>query len=169
MSKKICLGKIAAAHGVKGLVKILPYGEDPALITELGKAYTSKDAATPTLAITLKNTMGKYILAEIDGCASRNDAEALRGTELFYNRDDLPEAEDGEFYYDDLVGLKILHNDETIGTLKAVQNFGASDLFEVQPTKGKSFFIPYADEFIDNIDLNAGTITANNIEGLQDE
>ncbi len=113
--------------------------------------------------------MGKYILAEVKGCTSRNDADALRGTELFYNRDDLPETDEGEFYYDDLVGLTVTENDNTLGKVKSVQNFGAGDLLEIQPTKGKSFFIPYADEFIIAVDLQATTITTQNTEGLREE
>jgi len=65
---RACVGRIAAPHGVKGLVKILPYGEAPSLI-ELCDTYT----------LTLKNRLGKYILAEIEGCADRTADEEDEG------------------------------------------------------------------------------------------
>jgi ribosomal 30S subunit maturation factor RimM len=61
-AKRVCLGRIAAPHGVKGLVKILAYGEDPYLIEDLGPCYTSEDGED-RLAISLQNSMGQYILA----------------------------------------------------------------------------------------------------------
>lgn len=171
MTHRTCLGKIAAVHGVKGLVKILPYGQDATLIETLGPAARtptpSQDEPTP-LTIRLKNPAGKYILAEVEGCTSRNDAEALKGAELYYDRALLPETKEGEFYYDDLQGLPVYENDTLLGHIKAVQNFGASDLFEIKPQSGSTYFIPYADAYIINIDLKAGRIDATNTADFRD-
>ena len=169
MTKRVCLGKITTPHGIKGLVKIIPFGEDPSLIQSLGPAYTAGDNAhTDTLVITLKNPAGKYFLAAIDGVTDRDQAEALRGTELYFDRDLLPETGDDEFYYDDLVGLAVRENDQTIGTVKSVQNFGAGDLLEIKPKSGSTFFLPYTDEYILDVDLDAQSITAQNSSTFQD-
>lgn len=170
MSKRVCLGKIAASHGIKGLVKILPFGEDASLIETLGPAYSSADPAqTDTLVITLKNPAGKYLLAAIEGVDDRTSADALRGTELYFDRTLLPEPDEDEFYYDDLIGLQVVEGDTTIGTIKAVQNFGAGDLFEVKPTSGASFYIPYAQAYILTVDLENGKVTAQNTQELREE
>jgi 16S rRNA processing protein RimM len=157
MSKRVCLGKIASAHGVKGLVKILPYGEDPSLIEDLGPAYIAEDSAE-TVTISLKNPSGKYLLASVKGCSDRNRAEELRGTELWYDRDLLPETDEGEFYFDDLVGLTVIEDGQEIGQVTEVNNFGASDLIEITPKGGAPFYFPYAENYIVNVDLDAGTI-----------
>ena len=147
--KQILIGKIATVHGVKGLVKILPFAEDISLIEH---SFNGK--------ITLKNPSGKYILASIEGVNSREDAEKLKGTELFVPRNVLPEPEAGEFYYEDLVGLKVLGEDKTeIGTVKAVNNFGAGDLLEIKPKIGETFFHPFTDEYVPTVDLATGTLT----------
>ncbi len=142
-SKRVCLGRIAAPHGIKGLVKILPYGEDPFLI-ELVSEYK----------ITLKNPMGKYMLAAIEGVDDRNASEALTGTELYIDRDQLPEIdEDGTFYIEDLKGMKAVDEDgNEIGFIKSVDNYGAGDLLEVQPKSGESFYVPFDDEYVGDID-----------------
>ena len=74
--KRICIGKITSAHGVKGLVKILPFGEDPALLEQVDE-----------YKITLKNPMGKYILAEIEGVNGR-DATYQGGLAVWDGDDD---------------------------------------------------------------------------------
>ena len=150
--RQICVGKIAAPHGVKGLVKILVFAEDASLIE-----------AVSDFNISLKNPSGKYILATIEGVNSREDVEALKGTELFVPRDALPEPEEGEFYYEDLKGLKAIDEDgEQIGTIKEVVNFGAGDLLEVR-TKNGDLLIPFTDEFVPTI---GESVTLRNYEGF---
>jgi 16S rRNA processing protein RimM len=150
--KRIALGKIVAAHGIKGLVKILPYSDDRDLFT--GKLYTS-DANSDTLTLKPKNSVGKYLLAEIDGVTDRNAAEALRLTELFIDKDALPEIEDGGGYYHaDLIGLRAIdeHGAE-IGEVIGVENYGAGDLLEIRPKNGRDFLIPFTEDNIPEVDV----------------
>ncbi len=159
--KRTCLGKIVAAHGVKGFVKIKPFGEDPFLMEELGSAFTSEDG-DETLDIFLKSSTGKYILAEVEGCTDRNRAEELRGTELFYDRDLLPETdtEEGEFYHDDLIGLKAVdEKGAEVGKIIAVENFGAGDLLEIKPANGEAFYVPFNDDYVPDVNLESGIVT----------
>lgn len=152
--RDICIGVIASVHGLKGLVKILPYCEDPALLEQVAEHD-----------ITLKNPMGKHILAEIAGVHSREDAEAIKGTELFIPRDALPEPDEGEYYIEDLVGLRAIGEDGAdIGIVLAVYNFGAGDLVEIKPDAGESFLIPFNDDTIANVE---NEITIKNHENYQ--
>lgn len=169
MTKRVCLGKITTPHGIKGFVKIIPFGEDPSLIQSLGPAYTAEDnAQTDTLVITLKNPAGKYFLAAIDGVTNRDQAEALRGTELYFDRDLLPETGEDEFYYDDLIGLTVVEGDQTIGTVKSIQNYGAGDLLEIKPNGGPTFFLPYTDDYVTDVDLDNKTISTLNSGDFKD-
>lgn len=151
--KRACLGKITAPHGVKGLVKIFPYGEEPSLIETLSPVFTSEDK-DETVSVTLKNTMGKHILAQIKGCNSREDADALKGTELWVNRNDLPNLDNqDEFYIDDLKGLDAYDEitNKKIGKIISVQNYGAGDLLEFKPLIGDSYFIPFQNEHVGDV------------------
>jgi len=156
MTKKICIAKIAAPHGVKGLVKILPYAEDVGLIE-----------AVQEFDITLKNPSGKYILAEIAGVNSREAVEAIKGTELYVDRAALPDLEDGEYYIEDLVGMMCVHAEsgEEIGKVIAVPNYGAGDLLEIKPKSGSkyhgAFLVPFNDETAPEI---SDTIKLQNYE-----
>ncbi|HEY1022777.1 MAG TPA: ribosome maturation factor RimM, partial [Flavisolibacter sp.] len=98
-SKRVCLGEISTAHGVRGLVRIRVYGDDPQAFTAYGPLFTS-ESGDKTLIIRMKNAANKFWLAEVDGVADRNAAELLRGTKLWIERDKLPApADDDEFYY----------------------------------------------------------------------
>lgn len=168
-AKRICLGEISTAHGVRGLVRIRIYGDDPQSLTAYGPLFTTENG-DKTLIVKLKNAANKFWIAEIDGVADRNAAEALRGTKLWIERDKLPETEsDDEFYYEDLVGMTVrTAEDANIGTVIAVENFGASDLLEVKPVAGPTFYLPFADEYIVEVNLPAKTITADIPDGLRD-
>ncbi len=140
--KRICIGRIAAPHGVKGLVKVLPFCEDPALL-ELAAEFD----------LTLKNPSGKYILAAIKGIQSREEVEAIQGTDLTIAREQLPEADDGEYYYEDLVGLRAVdENGAEIGKVIAVHNYGAGDLLEIKPLAGDAFLMPFNEDTVISVE-----------------
>lgn len=156
-TKRVCLGRIASAHGVKGLVKLLPYGEDVFLLETLGPLYTSEHSAQ-TLKIKIHNTAGKNVIAAVEGCADRDHAEKLRGTELWVDRASLPEIEEeDEFYVEDLIGLEVRNEQGVrIGQVSAVENFGGGDLLDVKPDGGQSAYIQFRNEFVGDVNLKEG-------------
>ncbi|MGB4056804.1 MAG: ribosome maturation factor RimM [Alphaproteobacteria bacterium] len=152
--KRVCLGKITTAHGIKGLVKILPFGEDPLLIEDLGPMFTS-ETGNETLSITMKNSAGnKYWLAAVEGVTERNGAEALRGTELWIGRDTLPTIEENNTYYHtDLIGLRVMEGNTEIGHVTNIQNYGAGDLVEIIESTGKTFLVPLTKKLFPEINI----------------
>jgi len=162
--RRMCLAKIATAHGVRGMVKLHVYAEDPRSIDSYGPLYTSENDGK-ALTLTIKNPLGKYWLAEIKGITDRNESEKLRGIELWVDRDKLPNPEEGEHYHADLIGMNVQDKDgAALGKVIAVENFGASDLLDIKPASGSSFYLPFADQFI--IEVTADSITVDMPEGL---
>lgn len=160
---RTCLGKITGPHGVKGLVKILPYGDDPYLIEDLSPLYT-EETGDKTVSVTLKSASGKYFLAQIKDCNSREGAEAIQGTELWADRDSLPDlSDDDDFYIMDLIGLRVVNSLGTeIGSVAHVQNYGAGDLLEIKPMGGQTFFMPFKNGFVTKVDLESRVILVEN-------
>ncbi|MDH5723539.1 MAG: ribosome maturation factor RimM [Alphaproteobacteria bacterium] len=161
--KRICIGKISGAHGVKGLVKILPYCEDTELLN--GKLFTNENG-NESLDITLKNNSGKYILAAISGITSREDAEKLKCS-LYVPRETLPEIDnDDEFYTQDIVNLVVQDSrtGSAIGEVTAVENYGAGDLLDIKLNNGDSFLLPFRDENIPEVNLDDGYIKIKDYE-----
>lgn len=157
-SKRILIGEIATAHGIKGLVKLRSFVTDTTLFKTTA-VYTS-ETSTKTISLTLKNALKGDWLAEVKDVADRNAAELLRGTKLYIERDVLPEPDEDEYYVEDLKGLRVIdESGKEIGTVLSVENFGASDLLDIKPQSGSSFYVPFTDDTVKDIDMDAGVIT----------
>jgi 16S rRNA processing protein RimM len=139
MDKKIIIAKIISAFGIRGEVKIISYCQNP-LDVEKYQLF-DQNGQTITLKINNKNktvigstASGDAILiAKITGIDDRNLAEKMRGTELFCSRNDFKKLPDDEFYYTDLIGLKVIdENQKTIGKVINVNDYGAGGMVEIE-------------------------------------
>jgi len=170
-NKRILVGKIATAHGVRGLVKVMVFAEDPKTLEKHGALSVAATGDT-TITLKMKNSLGskggKFWLAEVEGVADRNAAERLRGTELWLDRDKLPKPKKNEYYIEDLVGLTVRDGNGTIGKIAGVHNFGAGDMLDIQPATGESFFLPFTKENIVKVDIADKTVTVELPEGIRE-
>ena len=109
--------------------------------------------------------MGKSVLAQIDGVTTPEQAKLLKHS-LYISRETLPEIKSSdEFYIEDLANLDVQDSKgEKIGTVITVQNYGAGDLLEIKPKSGTSFFVPFQDEYVRNINLDEKYVTVENAE-----
>lgn len=171
--KRICIGEITTAHGIRGQVRVRCFGDNPDSLHKYGPLYTS-ETGTETVTITLQSPNKGAWVARVktkNGVVDdRNVAETMRGTMLWIDRSALPNIEsDDEFYHTDLIGMDVAdENGNAIGTVADVQNFGASDLLEIKPTEGgPTFYVPFADDFIHDVDMDARRIIVEMVEGLR--
>lgn len=166
MSKRILIGKITSAHGIKGLVKIFPMCEDTDLLN--GTLFID-ESGSETVEVKTKNFVGKFLLAEIKGVTDRNVAEKLKCS-LFILRESLPELDqDDAFYIEDIINLDVYDTaSQKIGTVLSVNNFGASDLIEIQPVSGKAFYIPYTDDYVIDINIEDHKIIVQNVDDFKE-
>ena len=160
--ERLLLGEIVVAHGIKGLVKIRSFTQTPEDILAYGAL---RDEAGKVVELALKGPTKGGLLAAVSGTHDRNGAEALKGTRLYVERGVLPElpAREEEFYYADLIGLAVELADGTaFGEVKAVHDFGAGDLLELQPlnsgggapkTVPETILVPFDRETVPEIDL----------------
>ncbi|MGI5845911.1 MAG: ribosome maturation factor RimM [Alphaproteobacteria bacterium] len=129
---KILVGEIVGAQGLRGEVRVKTYTQKPTDFSELKieSAKFNQEAFKFIRAI----PKSVVIIAKIDGVNNRTQADALRGTKLFIDRDTLPVLSDGEFYHADLIGMTVNQN-----TVIAVHNFGAGDILELDNGEMVSF------------------------------
>lgn len=152
---KVCVGCLLAPHGVRGQIRLASYTDEPLSI--FSYVPLSDEKGTRAFDIKKQGSLKKGYFVSVEGITDRNAAEALRGTKLYADRDSLPEEEMGEYYFADLLGLKVHdQEDKEIGEIQAVHNFGAGDILEIRPSTGKSFMLPFDEKFIPEIDLEAG-------------
>ncbi len=139
----VTLAAIIGAHGVAGEVRLKIFADDVATV----KAQASFNGGT--LKLTSLRPGSNGAIARFAEISDRNAADALRGTELTVPRAALPPLADGEYYHADLIGLPCVDtNGVAIGTCIAIDNFGASDVLEIERVPdtdakpGKRFMVP---------------------------
>ncbi|NBC21368.1 MAG: 16S rRNA processing protein RimM [Alphaproteobacteria bacterium] len=155
----IVVGAIAGAHGVRGDVRVKSFTADPEDCFAYGPLL-GDDGAVLVEAASVRPAKSHFIVTPKQEC-TREAWDALKGTPLHVLRSALPDTGENEFYVEDLVGLTVYAGgSEPVGRVKAVQDFGASDLIEVQPIAGgKSRFVPFTLEDVPMVDLEAGRLT----------
>ncbi|MCT2558850.1 ribosome maturation factor RimM [Tsuneonella sp. YG55] len=138
MDKPVTLAAIAGAHGVAGEVRLKLFGEG----VEALSAYKSFNDGALTLKKLRDDGKGGAI-ARFAEVSDRTAAEKLRGTALTVPRWAMPPLAEGEYYHADLVGLAAVSPaGASLGTVVAVENFGAGDILEIEKPDGKRFMVP---------------------------
>ncbi|MBU6338851.1 MAG: 16S rRNA processing protein RimM [Rickettsiales bacterium] len=142
---KILIGKINSVFGIKGAVKLISFCEDPIqiekypLFDDKGNSIKLKISNKNKAIVGTTGSGNAILIAEIAGVTNRNDAEKLRGTELFVERKDFKETKDDEFYYVDLIGLDVVDMEsKKLGKVINVYDFGAGGMLEIEFTKSDS-------------------------------
>ncbi len=166
---KICLGAIAGAHGVNGEVKIKTFTEKPEDIAAYGMLTT--ETGDRSFSILGMRTDKLGVVARIDGVNDRDTAQNLKGTRLYVKRNALPEVDEETWYHADLIGLSVKGKDnEQVGVITAVHDFGAGDIIEVAPIAGGgSVFVPFTREAVPTVDVKQGFIVTEFVKTMADD
>jgi 16S rRNA processing protein RimM len=163
----LLVGRIAAAHGLRGLVKLQSFTADPSGIGKYGPL--SDATGQRSFEVTVLNPVKGGVVASIAGISDRTAAEKLRGIELYMPRDRLPPAAEGEYYHADLVGLVAeLADGRPFGRVRAVENYGAGDLLAIDRTDGPPVSLPFTDRVVPVVDLTGRRIVVDPPAGLLD-
>lgn len=142
--KPVTLAAVAGAHGVTGDVRLKLFGEG---LEALQKHPSFNDGALTLTKLRSDNKGGA--VARFAEVADRAAAEALRGTKLEVPREALPPLVDGEFYHQDVIGLPVVTlSGDAIGTVIAIENFGATDIVEIEPPEGRAFMVPLTQQAV---------------------
>lgn len=162
--KKIRLGRIAGAHGIRGEVVIHSYAAVPEDIAAYGPLTDAHGRRTFTLSGV--RATGKGVVARIAGVSDRTSAEALKGTELFVARAQLPATEPGTFYVSDLIGLTAVDAaGAVIGTVVDAPNYGGGPLLEIRRTGvTQTELIPFTDAYVPEVDLAGRRVVVRPIQ-----
>lgn len=166
------VGRIADAWGIKGWFKVVAFSADPqALLTAkqwfLQPPEKGGKPFVGTLSLPVKQTrihsgtIVSHSLAVVD----RNAAEALRGARVFVAREHFPEIEDNEYYWVDLLGLRVINREGIdLGQVKELLATGPQTVLVLsyeEMGKERERMIPFVDAYIDNVDKVRSIIIAD--------
>lgn len=154
----VIMGKIVAAHGIKGWVKIQTYTEYLDSLLDYDTWYIGKEEAWRPVEVLEAEVHSKVLVARLEGVDDRTAAERYKGQLIAVPRSELPEEEEGEYYWSDLIGLKVLNlAGEELGTVDTLMETGANDVLVVKGGSGE-LLIPFIESVIGKVDLEQKTI-----------
>jgi 16S rRNA processing protein RimM len=158
LENPVLMGVIGAAQGLRGEVRVKTFTEEPVAIGEYGTLYGVDGKPYEILDIRPHKEM---VVIRFRGVNDRNQAEELRGIELFVERDALDDEDldDDEFFYADLEGLEARDADgNAYGVVSGIFDFGAGDILELSQEGKRAQLIPFSEAAVLEIDLEAGVL-----------
>lgn len=159
----IVLGRIAAPYGIKGWVKLHPFGDDPAAWAEMPCWWLGRTPDTDdwqNVALKELREHGKGLIARFDGVDDRTAAEKLEGMYFAAPRDELPATGEDEFYWGDLIGLEVVNEaNERLGKVASLIESGAHQVLVVRDEAAcKEHLLPFVADVVKDVAVAAGRI-----------
>jgi 16S rRNA processing protein RimM len=159
MAERLLVGAVVGAQGLCGLLRVKSFTHNPEDLAAYGPVeMEAADGTVTRVTLKVTGTAKGLMIVRAGGIADRTRAEALKGARFFVDRAALPAVEDDEFYTDDLIGLMAERADGTrIGRVKAVYDFGAGDVIEIEGPGG-GLMLPFTQDTVPEVDLDGGRI-----------
>jgi 16S rRNA processing protein RimM len=166
-ARRLCVGIITGAQGVRGAVRIKSFTAVPEDVAAYGPV--ADEAGQREFALRPVGRAKGVVIATIAGVADRDAAERLKGVRLYVARDKLPAPGEEEYYHADLIGLAAVLRDGTpLGRVRAVHEYGAGDSLEVASESGVTVMVPFTRAAVPEVDLAAGRLVIEPLDGLLD-
>ncbi len=160
--RRVLLGRIVGAFGIRGQIKIESWTEPRDAIFRY-QPWILRDASGEEREFSgaRGKESGKHLVATFPDVTDRDVVEAMRGTEIFVPRSSLPPPSPGEFYWIDLEGFRVLNVDgQDFGTVSHLFSTGANDVLMVRGDRER--LVPFVEpDYVKSIDFDAGFITVD--------
>ncbi len=154
--KKIHVGKITGAHGIKGWLKIISFTSPPENIIQYSSWIIQKDGKEQVYAVVEGKQNNDKIIVKLRNVDNRTQAEKLKNSGIKIMRSEFPILGDQKYYWSDLEGLKVINMEqELIGILDSLFETGANDVLVVNGKNNKRILIPFVlDEIIKEVNID---------------
>jgi 16S rRNA processing protein RimM len=165
----ILIGKVSGTHGIRGQVRVVPYSGLPDSILSLSTFFLQMpDGSYKSFEIAGASEHKKRVLVTLKGFNDINFVLGLVGCEIYIDRAQLPELPEGEYYWQDLIGLEVLTDrGDSLGELVHIFETGSNDIYVVK-AGNHEYLIPAISDVVLDIDLDARKMTVCPPDGLLD-
>ncbi len=188
------VGRVLGAWGLKGGIRVMPFAKDPQALFSSRRWFirppegpqvvlsTRPGAYPPVLRVTSSKSQGDSVVVTAQELPDRDAAEAMKGARIFIARSSFPTADDGEFYWIDLIGLDVVNREgEALGTVVGLIDTGPHSVMRLRrpdavapaaaeagvavateaTAEAAERLIPFVGAFVDGVDLAARRITVD--------
>lgn len=161
------IGQIVNTSGLKGVIKVKPFTDDITKFNNLKTIYISIKKELKEFKIEQVRFSKNMVFLKLEGIDTIEEAENYRNLYLKVKRDKDEKLEEGSYYIVDIIGCKVLTDEQKeLGKVDDVFSTGSNDVYVVKDEVGKQILLPAIKEVIKNIDIENKTITVHLLEGL---
>jgi 16S rRNA processing protein RimM len=165
--ERICVGVIGAPRGIKGELRVKSFTAEPEAVAGYGPL--TDESGRREFRLRMLGRQGDMLVARIAGVDDRDAAAALTGVRLYVARAALPAPGSDEYYQPDLIGLAAEAVDGTpLGTVRAVEDFGAGPLLELALADGRPVLVPFTRATVPVVDMAGRRVVIDAPAGLLD-
>ena len=162
----IKIGKITNNHGIRGYARFIYYGDLKNF--NYKEVFLEKEGKLLSYFIENFKYHKNYILLKLENIHSINDVNLhLKGRDVYIKKDQLPELDNDEYYWFQLIGIKVYNvNGEYLGEIDSIIETGSNDVFVVKNNKSKEKLIPYIDNVVKLIDIENKKMIVEELEEI---
>ena len=153
----VIMGRVAAPYAVRGWIKIQTFTEYLDSLLDYPVWRLGRNGQWREYRLLEGRVQGQALVAQLEGIDDRDQAERLRGMDVAVERAELPEADEDEYYWDELIGLEVVNQEGvSLGRVKGLLETGAHDVLEVEGERKR--LIPFTEPIVQAVDPSAGVI-----------
>lgn len=154
------MGRVVAPYAVKGWLKLQTFTEYLDSLLDYPVWRLGRNGQWRDYRLLDGKVHGQHLLASLEGVDDRDAADALRGMDVAVLREEMPEADEDEYYWDELIGLEVGNiQGEALGRVVGLLETGAHDVLQVQGERMR--LIPFVEAYIQSVDVAAGRIVVD--------
>lgn len=169
MKDLLRIGVVTKPHGIRGELKVFPTTDDVNRFKKTDEVILITKSGNLTLHVEGVKFFKNIVIVKFKEYNDINEVEQYRDCDVMVTRENALPLEEGQFYFCDVIGAKVVEEDGTpIGTITEVIETGANNVFAIQTEDGKEALFPVIPDCIKNVDTQAGIVTAHVMKGLLD-
>jgi len=167
------IAKIKSAHSLDGKLKIYVISDIAERFEKGNSVYLKLKEEYKKYVISSFNPVKKRTaLLKLEGVSDRNNAEILEGVEIFIDKavaeSIRSELDEDSFFYQDIIGCKVLYQGRDFGIVTDIFEGGSGDLLVIEDKNKKTVLVPFVDQMVDTGKIAEGMIEITPVEGLLD-
>lgn len=164
----LAVGRVVRPHGIRGALKVSAGSDLWPSIKASSKVYIG-EAHTEAIVVENRPYRADYLLI-LEGCSDRNQAEALRGEEIFLRFEETEPLPEGVYYQWQIIGLVAeTEQGRSLGVVEQILETGANDVYLVRTPSGDEILLPAVEHVIRKVDIAEGRMVVSLLPGLADE
>lgn len=178
----VAVGRVIDAWGIRGAIKVMPYAHDGLALLEVDQWWLVREGQWDNLKVLGAKVHGDALTATLMGCTTRSVAEGLKGCEVSIARSRFPPLKDDEFYWVDLIGLRVVNLEGVpLGRVESMMETGAHAILSVRDELGegqgegvlpeaakgarkakvKATLIPFVERYVKSVELDRSRVVVD--------